>query len=150
MNKTEAMERLNRLKTVVESADNIRNVSWSDIALLEQFAKEIGVWNDPEVYKSFETLRLNLAYDSSGRRKGITWTQVYDLFKAMTKAIEGMDTVPEQQERVAQEMQRRREHPYEHMSDTQMIRKIFDDMQDLKERVANIERQLSGEPTRLR
>lgn len=91
MNKVEALEKLKRLQTIIESANYIDNVSWSsDIAPVETFAKQLGIWNDPAVYKALETLHTGLTYNSNGRRGRITWTQVYDLFGAMKSAIEAM------------------------------------------------------------
>lgn len=89
MNKTEALERLNHLQIIVEAADSIGNVSWSDIAPVEKLAIEMRVRENPDVQKAIEVLQQGLMY-VNGRRRGITWTQVYNLFAAMNKAIKAM------------------------------------------------------------
>ena len=50
---------------------------------------------------------------------------------------------------IEREMARRREHPFKQLSDAEKLNLVLKDIAELKQRVYELERKLSGEPRRL-
>ena len=90
MNKQEALEKLAQLQKTVSCADDIDSVGWNhDIEPVERLAKELGIYYG-EVKKIARKIYDDLVFNYRGRRNGINWSQVFDLFNATQKAIEAM------------------------------------------------------------
>lgn len=90
MNKQEALVELQKLQRTTACADDIDSVGWnSDIEPVERLAKQLGIYSG-EVRKTITMIYDAGVYNHRGYRKGITWADVFDLFRVMESAIEAM------------------------------------------------------------
>ena len=90
MNKQEALAKLHELQRTTACADYIESVGWnSDIEPVERLAKQLDIYSG-EVKKTITTIYDAIVSNYRGYRKGITWADVYDLFRVMESAIGGM------------------------------------------------------------
>ena len=90
MNKQEALVELQKLQRTTACADDIQAVGWnSDIEPVERLAKQAGIYSG-DVKKTIRVIYDRMVFDYRGRRQGITWADVFDMFRAMEAAVEAM------------------------------------------------------------
>jgi hypothetical protein len=90
MNKQEALAKLHELQRTTACADYIESVGWnSDIEPVERLAKQLEIYSG-DVKKMVVKIYDAVVSDWHGYRRGITWADVYDLFRVMESAIEAM------------------------------------------------------------